>query len=465
MKDQRRYLAWIPAFAGMTTLVKILCVFSVTIIFVLAGGGRCFSLETEEEFKQKLEELADDPTLSREERIQRHRKKLSLMLERRRLLQEEEKLRQQEALTQQEQLEAARKSTQPAPGISILPPASLKPESKTGAIIYFEPMNLQVKEGETFLTQLQYADYKEQPVEEIRLAIKYDKRFLLPLRVYDYPLHNLLEGEPEFKLDEQRGIIQYGGKLRTPLRLPNQSPLIIILWKALKQTLATEIGFQFGPGYTYIQSQGLDYLGTQYDNKDGVIIATIGIQAQPGLFPLKEQPQFESLTEKEGFFGIFGVGLNLVSPKKQITANEEFVVDVVLLNPEGALIDDISLLIKFDPQKLEVIDWDNQNWIRSGVNVQDGFAHDNFPFDFHKLNQINQEQGEIKYWMGLSQPLALPTAPFVRIKFRAKQSGTAQTLVYFDYSRNNAQPTTDIKYFGISLLDKKFVSSCHIALL
>ncbi|MCX7766245.1 MAG: hypothetical protein N2246_06025, partial [Candidatus Sumerlaeia bacterium] len=402
--------------------------------------------DDEEEFRRKLEELADDPSLPREERIQRHRQKLALILERRRQKEEEQRRQKEQEEKGSPPAPVPQPPSQPTPSIE-----TYKPAEKVGAIIYLDPLSLQVLEGENFLTQIVYEDYKEQPIDEIYFTIKYDKRYLLPVKVFDYPIHNLLESPPRFNVNPVQGIIEYGGKLTTPRRLASRSPLLLILWKALRQTQSTEVGFKTGVGFTRILSRGVDYLGTDYEENDGVIPATIGIKPKV-LTPEKALRNLEPVETSESSSGMLGVGLKLISSRQQVAPEEEFEVDLVLLNPEGVLLDDISALIRFNPAKLEVIDYDKKNWIKRGINIYDGFAHNNYPFDFHKANAVDNEKGTIHYWMGLSQPQALPSGSFAKIKFRVRKDASDSAFIFFDYSPKNDQPTTDARYFGTSLL-------------
>lgn len=429
----------------------------VSVMFLLPNAVLISQAQDdEEEFRRKLEELADDPSLPREERIQRHRQKLALILERRRKQEEEQRRQKEQEEKGQPTAVVPQPPSQPTPSIE-----TYKPAEKIGAIIYLDPLSIQVLEGENFLTQIVYEDYKEQPIDEIHFVIKYDKRYLLPVKVFDYPVHNLLDGPPRFNVNPVQGIIEYGGKFKTPKRLASRSTLIIILWKALRQTQSTEIGFKTGEGFTRILSRGVDYLGTNYEENDGVIPATVGIQPKT-LTPEKALRTLEPIAPNESYSGILGVGLKLVCSRQYVAPEEEFEVDVVLINPEGALLDDISVFIKFNPAKLEVVDYDKKNWIKRGVNIYDGFAHENYPFDFHKANTVDNEKGTIHYWMGLSQPQALPTGTFAKIKFRARKEASTSASIFFDYSPKNDQPTTDARYFGTSLLDKNYVRNCNV---
>jgi len=437
--------------------MPLLCCFLVFMILHLAKSVS-FSLESEEEFKRKLEELRDDPTLPREERLRRHRKKLALILKRRKEEKELEMRRRREEAKRKAEEEKSSKTSQKA---YVPLPSIPKPRGNIGAFLSIEPLDIQAKKGEEFFTKIVYSDFKEQPIRALRFTIKYDRQFLSPQKVYDYPLHTIIAGNPEFEVDETRGIITYGGRLKTPQKIKTKTALLIIKWKALQETTNTEIRFLLGRNNTFIIADGIsDYLGTSYTDRDGVIASGVTISGDYRATPV---PHFRPLIPGAELSGkglastmsVERVGLRLSSSKYRIKTNEEFIVDVMLINPHHTIFDDLSLCIRFDPEQLEVVDWDKGNWIRRGINIYDGFAHEEYPFDFLKLNTVDNERGVIKYAMGLSQLLDLPTGVFAKIKLRAKTPTTPRTLIYFDYTGDSASFTTDVKYLGMSVLDKK----------
>lgn len=244
----------------------------------------------------------------------------------------------------------------------------------------------------------------------------------------------------------------YSGQLITAQPLGDR-PLLTIVWRALEEVNYSPISFLFDEPSTLLSYNDKDHLGTSYDPSDGVIPASVTI--------VKERSRLAKISRVSNYYGVSAeqieqfegtLHLRLSSEKRQVDIGEEFIVNVQLRNPSSVLFNNLHLLIKFDPTKLEVIDWDRGNWIRRGVNINDHIAHRIYPFDYHIKNAVDNQQGTIDYRMGLSENLMLPSGILAQIKFRAK---AAAYLTDIAFARNewNRLPTTDITYLGESVLD------------
>lgn len=425
-----------------------------------------YALEPEEEFQKKLEELADDPSLPREERIRRHREKLSLILKRRQAEKEEDQRRQKEEASRQIQIQREVETVRTAPPEQV---TLEKIKGAIGSLLSIEPFNINAEQGEEFFTKIVLTDYNEQPLEEIRISLTYDKRYLKPLNVYDFAINTFLSQPPVFQVNENLGSLEYDGTFSQPRRFFNRTPILFIKWQAIQDITGTNIEFSLENNGTALISNGEDYLGTPHDPSDGVISAGVNISSAKderkaySYTALKDRSIPLDYFEQAGSFD--PVGLQLVSSHNHVVPDQEFIVNIMLLNPTATMIDDIALYIRFDAEMLEAIDYDKGNWIRRGVNIGDGFAHEVYNFDFHKMNQVDNDEGVIKYWMGLSEPQPLPTGILAKIKFRAKQENNVRTLIHFDYTDEKVPLTTDIRYLGVSVLDRKSVINCRVALL
>ncbi len=428
------------------------------LIAVLLGSitTTSYSLESDEEFKMKLEELRDDPTLPRDERIRRHRQKLSLILERRKAEKEEEERRAREEAIQRK---APQPPAPPVPQTSVIQ----QTKGNLGAILSVEPLDIQVKKDDEFYTKILYTDHKKGAIDQLKITLKYDKRFLSPQKVYDFPLHDAFEGAPNFFIEAGRGRIVYGGKFQSPTLVKSKTAILVIKWKALEETSFTTIDFRLDDEATYITSRGEDYLGTNYNPKDGVISSGITIRpsktqiAAVDFSPIRHSSPLSTSGSISSESGL--VGLEFEISQQPSAKDKTVVVDVNLLNPYGSMLDDVSLYLRFDQAALEVIDWDKGNWIRRGVNIYDGFAHETYPFNFHKMNMVYNDTGEIKYWMGLGDSMDLPTGTIARIKFKIKDTYEFPAVIRFAFSEDDSQPTTDVCHFGGSVLDKEHIEN------
>jgi len=326
------------------------------------------------------------------------------------------------------------------------------PTKVTETILYFDPYDTLVKVGEQFVTDLRITNKGEQPIDYVRMTIRYDPKYVEPITVYDTFLRPLMASPPTFLVEEDTGMLIYGGQLVTAQPL-GARPLLTIVWRALEEVSYSPISFLFDEPSTLLSYNDKDHLGTSYDPSDGVIPASVTI--------VKEHSRLAKIPRVKNYYGVSAeqieqyegvLHLRLSSEKKQVHIGEEFIVNVQLGNPSSILFDNVRLLIKFDPTKLEVIDWDRSNWIRRGVNINDYIAHRIYPFDYHIKTAVDNQKGTIDYRMGLSENLMLPSGILAQIKFRAK---AAAYLTDIAFARNewNRLPTTDITYMGESVLD------------
>lgn len=383
--------------------------------------------------------------LSREERIKRQEERLKKIIEERRQRQEEQRRRETE--------ESRRRTTAQSRAVTRAPaPQIILPKKATEIILYFDPYDTLVRVGERFVTDLRIINEGEQPIDSVCLTIRYDSKYVEPITVYDTFLRPLLASPPTFNTEEDTGMLIYSGQLIAAQPL-GARPLLTIVWRALEEVSYSPISFLFDEPSTLLSYKDKDHLGTSYDPSDGVIPASVTI--------VKERSRLAKIPRVSNYYGVSAeqieqfegtLHLRLSSEKRQVDIGEEFIVNVQLLNPSSVLFNNLHLLIKFDPTKLEVIDWDRGNWIRRGVNINDHIAHRIYPFDYHIKNTVDNQQGTIDYRMGLSENLMLPSGILAQIKFRAK---AAAYLTDIAFARNewNRLPTTDITYLGESVLD------------
>jgi hypothetical protein len=143
--------------------------------------------------------------------------------------------------------------------------------------------------------------------------------------------------------------------------------------------------------------------------------------------------------------------LLLISENDRVEVGEKFTVDIVLDNPLQAPFDRVRLYVQFDPAVLEVVDSDKGNWIKRGINIADGFAHNDFPFDFHRENFADNDKGVIIYDEATElQPLR-SHGTFARITFRAKQPTRACDIVLVR-NEPGIYPTTAVTYLSHNIL-------------
>lgn len=392
----------------------------------------------------------------RQARLKEHERRIREIIEKRRA---EEQAREQEAAA------AAPPVTEEAP------PAEEPPEEKPKAAVSSVVMgfkftnadgesayNTIVRQGDTFLTEVFLFNIDGNPIERVRLALDYDKRFIEPRRIFDSSLRSSMSGAPTFSHDDREGIINYDAQFETPLG--NAEVVVLrILWQSLRETPYTGIDFHFDPlerddeSHTAIYADGRNILGTRDDPMDGVLSGGLMVDAPEGA-PRELQGKAEELQTL--YLGSVAsrdrVGLELVGPPGAPKVGEPFRVSVRLNNPEGALIDAVNTFIKFDPEVMEVIDVDKFNYVHRGVNVHDGPYHRMFPWDMHKKNEVRNDRGLVNYQVSLSNGASLPSKKFFDVYFRAK-APTNGTQIYFVQGKLSDSGNTSIRYFGYERLD------------
>lgn len=383
--------------------------------------------------------------MSREDRIKAHQAKIDKIIQENRRKQEEELKKAQDAQKAQQGTPAPGSpggAPAPMPGQALPPgpiqqatpaaavvpgaqPAPAAPpkaaRSEARSILYFKPFDSVVNLGDTFATEV-VAETKSGTADEISLLIKYPVGIVNLLSIDHSEIDPLLKDDIEYAYDKGSGELYVHLHLAEAQKLVSRT-IMTIYWEALAPTPGADISFEFSDELnTGLFLQGSDILGTAPGAKDGVINTTVMIRA----------PRAKDVAQKVGERGILmtqqlaklpkhSMKLELQKPSEPIHAGETFDVTVSLENPKRDEFDRVKLLISFDPSVLEVVDYDRGNWIREGVNIQDGFAHEAFPFDFHHFNTADNKSGLIKYDVATELKTLRATGPVAQIRFLAKR--------------------------------------------
>ncbi|MBX7246252.1 MAG: hypothetical protein K1X53_12220 [Candidatus Sumerlaeaceae bacterium] len=343
--------------------------------------------------------------------------------------------------------------TPPQPGAAPTPagpaaPRTVRNESK--GIMYFRPFDSVVHLGDTFKTDI-VADTKEGDVDEITFLIRYPKKTLNPLAVDYSEISGIVKDAVEYSTDPETGEIF----MRLPLQQPHKfaaRSIAKIIWEAIGPTDGEEINFEFGKGLTTgLFIGGQNSLGS-FTGNDGVIHSSVVVRPPKGK-PIVQQVGKGGLLVATNRLEISpaSMAIRLVGPKVPVSAGDEFTVTLVLDNPAGAAFDRLQAFVQFDPKDLEVVDWDNQNYIKDSVNINDGFARDTFAFDFLGRNSVDNKKGNIVYDKACeAQPLKV-SGPFAKIKFKAKHEAD-RTDVVLVANNPGVGPTTDVSFHQSSML-------------
>ncbi len=413
--------------------------------------------------------LGIEKDLGRDERIKQHEENIKRILDERRKRREEELQKQRE---EEAKKNAAKSPQQPAqiqqgakPGQPSQPAQQAKSDfqvqgpaevsTKTNAILYILPLDIDKLIGETFVSWVNVFNESNVFIDELNLNISYDPNYLKPLKIYDSTISSKLKSKPDFKINQESGNICYKAKLKNPDALRGD-PILKIMWETKKTTDFTEISFNFDKeNKTYLKHLGKDVLGNQNLKTDGVIPASVMISQTDQKITRKREGNYnESFIDSPVITNNKGkIKLELKSDRQAFKAGEEAVIDVVLQNPNAVYFDSMKLWIKFDPNKFEAVDWDTNNWIKTGINAYDGFARKTYPFDFHKRNVINNEKGEIDYRMGISTVELMPSGTFLKLKFNIKEKAFLKDI-YIMRAGTYEVPNTSLTFLGKEIIDK-----------
>lgn len=417
---------------------------------------------------------ADTTNVDREARLKAHEERVKAILEERR------KQRLQET-------PVATDGQPPAPAAPAATPAPQEPAAQDNlqligtVMLYtrFRPVNgpdsrreldTAVRVGDRFLGEVVLKNDDGRPFDRVRVALRFDKRFMRPVRVFDAEVRPYVDGDPVFEISDRDNIIVYDARLAEP-RQSKQLTVLTIVWEAVQRTEFAGLDFRFASGdtelapHTAVYAEGRNILGKPDDPIDGVLGSSVLVSRREPVESTSARAEIlqgkkEEL--KEMYLGALGAemnhtGIRLAGPEGPIAAGQMFDVDVELYNPRGTVLDQVRFAVKFDPEVLQVVDRDRGNWIRTGVNVHDGPFRLEYPFDYHKRNEVDNRRGIITYANSMGEGRALRSGPFARIRFKAMKP-VADTRIELIAQRQGAGFLTATDYFGFPMLsfDKAF---------
>jgi len=331
-------------------------------------------------------------------------------------------------------------------------PARVDMESNKD-VLYISPLNSSHEIGEEFTSEVKFYNPIKAVVNHITVNLSYDPAILKVDYVDDTVLRSLVNLNSDNQIDHTTGKIIYNADFSQPSVL-SDTTLLEIGFTVLSKNASSSISFVFeGDSPTTISNNDSDVLGDEKLENDGVINAIIETY-DPKDENLNEELFISPITLRDQKVKTENVSLNLVSKKSSYDVDEEFIVDVVLKTKEPIFIQSLELCINFDPKKLEVLDWDEGNWIRRDINIYDGDYHNKFPFDFQIKNDADNSAGTIEYKMGLTSDVEINSGVVASIKFKALEKVNA-TSIKFRYGKDSNNPSTKITYLGKDYLDQK----------
>lgn len=335
-------------------------------------------------------------------------------------------------------------------------------------ILYFDPSDISVKKGEKFNTSVILFNPKAVPFDKIQLFIKYNPE-ILECQAVDkdsWIFKETFKEPADPKVFANKGIVSLIVDLKQPAA-HNELDIMTLQWLAKDNINYSEIQFMTDTEHkTTISGTGVDILGDIGKSDDGTIDAGVLVSDEDTRMideDAEAEQDEETAQEDEKPDFIFdnmtlpnekyeNIALMLSCENDSVKVGKEFKVDVYLANPDRISFDQIDLLISFDPEVLQVVDKDEENWIAIGVNVFDGEYHETFPFDFHLENSSDNKNGSIRYSVGIANPELLPKkGKFATIYF-ISQKPSPRTNIVFKKAQSKKEFGTALKYMGHNLL-------------
>ena len=143
-----------------------------------------------------------------------------------------------------------------------------------------------------------------------------------------------------------------------------------------------------GLGPTAERRAWIDLLGSPAKSRDGVISGEVSVPSADQDLPRGGFLQGEEDT---------GTRIVLEPRNTGVQSGQWFDLRVLLRNPNEVSWDRIRLEVLFDPGFLEVVDRDEGNWLRRGVNILEAQDRSLFPFDWRFANEVRPKEGRILF--------------------------------------------------------------------
>lgn len=332
-------------------------------------------------------------------------------------------------------------------------------------IMFLEPGDQKVKLGQEFETALVFNNAKRETPDKLRAVLKYDPSLVMPMGAVKKPVEDLLVSPEAFdaKVFAEEGLVVVEASVKS---FPTGGPRswATVRWQTLAPTPQSEIHFVTRSDEpTAVFAGELNILGDSGTGIEGVIGAEFQIVGSDDAATGREELT-ESLVDAP-YGTMYGapaspsIGLHLVAPANPVRVGDSFFVDVFLDNAAGVQVDMVDLVINYDPSVLQVVDYDEQNWIEKGVNIFDGAYRRKYPFDVHLENKA--ENGMIRYRMGISRPdYVLTSGRMASILFKALRPARKASV---EYVLGMDQPTaSSVSHLGNELLNEQNVLNATV---
>lgn len=325
-------------------------------------------------------------------------------------------------------------------------PPEFKIQADTdAAVLLIETESDRVQVGQIMRTDISLINPRSMSFSGVTVGLQYDPKVIEPIAVNTHHTDQLLS-EKDAQVYSKQGIVYFRGKFSTELANVDL-PLFTVRWKTLATSGFSTIKFVSLPGEPFgvLNADGKDILGSLETENDGLLSASFAVEdpTAPGANWRSPNVTKSGIT-LNAQYEILGDTFDIGTPIR---------VDVFMANPEKAPFNIVNVEMKFDPEYLEVLDWDKDNHIALATNVQDGLYKENFAFTYHITNRVINTTGDILYKMGTvsEKGIRVEPTPVFSILFQVRKP-FSQTDLTFKMPSTVYEDGTRVTYLGNDVL-------------
>lgn len=418
---------------------------------------------------------AADQRVERAERLRRHREEMEMRMKegakareerqkeadaakRAKQLEEINRANEERALLEVEQAKAEGK---PIPDKALKVLAGRQDAQrqasydKVEGVFYADPLSAHIPEGDRAAVDIVYYNKGDSAVTELTIALEYPPWGVRPVAAYVDGLERAFrDAKVVVHNDDERGLITIHASSPRPT-IFKSGRMATIVWEGIAPMRDTPIRFVFRDELgTAALLGGESKLGIPEVPDDGVVAGN-----------LRVSPAAEARLEvrKTGDGGIIAglfddwslgeVALFLAPDKRVVHVGETFSVAVCLLNPDRSEFDKLQVVLRFDPEALEAVDFDKGANIRQGINMEDGPLAWRFAFDHHFANQADNAAGLFTYKAAAANGDGNQGEGVIAIaRFKAKKPVSSTSIVFVHPKEKLDKEGTRISRLGEDIL-------------
>lgn len=329
------------------------------------------------------------------------------------------------------------------------------PADYKSSALYFTPPVISVESGDRFDTQIVYFNRATEPIDELNLWVNYDPNAVEPVWVNTKSLDAMTTQPIEARVWREDGYVHINARIGRQIGNP-VNELVEITWKAIAPSVESSLnmGAPQGRQQTGIYAGGRNILINNFFNDPASIKLSFQVDAK--LQDDYNQADVNTLRESLSAVDLDPlkrVRLAVIPNKAGAAPGEVVTADVMLLNPGAVELDRIRLRLRYQPDVVQVLDADQDNYLTKGINIFDGDFHSRFPFDDLVANNVDLAAGTIDYEVGsFAGSKAYPGGTIARIVYRPLKPTTRAVFWFELVDPATGRRATDVQREGVSLL-------------